>query len=588
MFRSFRNPVTKTGRTSNTTGSRIRSSARTLRENTVSLVEAAKARVRQTAPGQGYTDATAKRKNTASADYAGENARKKAYGAGAGKFGQRQAKYQGMKSASAPAGSTTGYKAGYAVGKQVAASRYKSGLSSYSPGGRTGLEKNTGKKMALVARREATDAYRAGASTVRETASTVAIGAKQVARGAVRGGKVVGKVASGSYKAGQKVVFGTQDALRGVARGFRYAAQGNLQTAKYSTMNALNAAKYGRSRLDRMAAPINAVAERGLSLVARGGSAAILAAGRGVSKVAGAASGAYKNRRYAKARTAWNAANPPKMKRAGVFGNTGMQQTPMGKNSVAQGIRYQAAMAKKQAKQSAPAQTAAAAPQPKGMSTVAKARYANAQRMRNQGYTPQQITAAAKSMKRGSAFTQKPAGAAKWGGKAAPNWSAYQPTGGSSRPPQAAPQTQAAAVSSATGKGYKQLRPKVTASGGLAGVALAKAIRQKKAPQSGSPVRSLRDMPDYNSPIIPKGSTYAGNGGVSFSDENGIRARSYEYYKTPEGKMVQKELLPESVAQTVENVKRGRGRPKLTDEQRAASAERKKQLRRENRQKRAQ
>lgn len=563
MFRSVRNPVTKSGRTTNTTGSRIRSSARTLRENTASLVEAAKARVRQTSPGAGYSAATANRKNTASADYAGENARKRAYNAGAGKIGQRQAKYQGMKSASAPQGASTGYRAGYSVGKRVAAGRYKAGLQAYSPSGRTGLENRTIRNAGLVARREASDAYRAGASTVKATAQTAAIGAKQVARGAVRGGKIAAKAAARTYSVGQKVVFGTQSALGGIGRGFRYAAHGNYQTARYATMNAANAVKHGRSMADRIAAPINNAVEKGIdSAIVRPGRAAILGAGRAASAVAGVASNAIKNRQYAKARQNWNAANPPKMKRAGVFFNTGMQQTPMGRNSVAAGVRYQAAMAKKQAKQTAAAAPAPAAPT-RQLSKAAQVRLANVRQMKQKGYTKSQIIQASGAAKRGQPFAQKPAGPARWGNKAAPNWAAFQPNaGGQNQPPATPKATPLSQAATAVVSGIRS-KKKAVPSGNVAKYAgLVSGIRSRTtAARSSSAFQSMRSDPSYNSPIIPRGS-----------------AMTAPVTQAPASKP--QALIPDAV----EPPKRGKGRPKLTPEQQAASKARRAELQRQRRQ----
>lgn len=129
-FRSFRNPVSKRGATSNTTGSRIRSSARTLREKSASLVQQARSKVKSSSPVQGYQHATAQRKVAGSAAAAGETARKRAYHATKIDTERRQATYQGIKNAPAPSGSGFGYRAGYRIGAKVAASKYKSNVAT--------------------------------------------------------------------------------------------------------------------------------------------------------------------------------------------------------------------------------------------------------------------------------------------------------------------------------------------------------------------------------------------------------------------------------------------------------------------------
>lgn len=128
-FRSFRNPVTKKGATSNTTGSRIRSSARTLREKSASLVQQARSKVSSSSPVKGYQHATAARKVAGSAAAAGEIARKRAFHKTTDDAARRQAAYQGIKKSPAPAGSSLGYRAGYRVGAQVAAGKYKSNVA---------------------------------------------------------------------------------------------------------------------------------------------------------------------------------------------------------------------------------------------------------------------------------------------------------------------------------------------------------------------------------------------------------------------------------------------------------------------------
>lgn len=129
-FRSFRNPMTKKGSTSNTTGSRIRSSARTLREKSASLVQQARSKVKSSSPVQGYQHATAQRKVAGSASAAGETARKRAYHATTSDSGRRQAAYQGIKNAPAPSGASFGYRTGYRLGAQVAAGKYKSNVTA--------------------------------------------------------------------------------------------------------------------------------------------------------------------------------------------------------------------------------------------------------------------------------------------------------------------------------------------------------------------------------------------------------------------------------------------------------------------------
>lgn len=614
MFRSFRNPISKAGRTTNTTGSRIRSSVRTLRENSASLVEAARARARQTAPAQGYSAATASRSSRTSADYAGENARKKAYNAGSSRFEQRQARYQATKSAPAPAGSSIGYRAGYAVGRQAAAGKYKANLTmkastttqvqrpfmqggtftKTTKTGRTGLENQAVRRTSLVARREATDAYRAGASVAKEAAQTAAVGAKQVARTAVRGGKVAAKAAQATYSAGQKVVFGSKEIASGIGRGFKYAYHGQAHRVR----GWKKAARNGTSWADRRAAPINAVAEKGYGLVAKAGSAAILGAGRGISKLAGAASNVVKNRQYVKARQAWNIANPQKPSGANFFVGRGIKTTPMGKNAVVAGFKYQQAMAQRRGNRLAAKAAAAAAanpaptpaPAPKqarfavgtksgqaasaAVRPIARARQANALRMQQQGFTRQQVIQAAQSNKRGGTFTQKPAGAAAWGNKAAPNWSAFQPgAGGQNQPPvqptaQPAAQAAPAMASSATVASVRaKVKLRQNQNSNPFGLTVGK-VRQKQAAaeqlRTASAFRSMRDDPGYNQPIVSRGATITAP--VTQAPAS-----------TPQA------LIPEVVAPAAEPAKRGRGRPKLTPEQAEAARIKRNQARVERR-----
>lgn len=128
MFRSMRNPVTKTGRTSNTTGSRIRTSARTIREQTGNLVQNARKKVSMSSPVLGYKHATSPRSVPGSAAAAGEKARKKSYGQGQTTRHGRRAAYSAIKTAKAPSDAPLGYKAGYAVGARVAGSTYKQNI----------------------------------------------------------------------------------------------------------------------------------------------------------------------------------------------------------------------------------------------------------------------------------------------------------------------------------------------------------------------------------------------------------------------------------------------------------------------------
>lgn len=129
-FRSFRSPMSKRGATSNTTGSRIRSSARTLREKSASLVQQARSKVKSSSPVQGYKHATAQRKVAGSASAAGETARKRAYHATTSDTARRQAAYQGIKNAPSPSGASFGYRAGYRLGAKVAAGKYKSNVTT--------------------------------------------------------------------------------------------------------------------------------------------------------------------------------------------------------------------------------------------------------------------------------------------------------------------------------------------------------------------------------------------------------------------------------------------------------------------------
>lgn len=128
MFRSMRNPVTKTGRTSNTTGSRVRTSARTIREQTGNLVQNARKKISMSSPALGYKHATSPRTVKGSAAASGENARKSSYNQGQTTEQGRAASYSAIKTAKAPSGAPLGYKAGYAVGARVAASKYKQNI----------------------------------------------------------------------------------------------------------------------------------------------------------------------------------------------------------------------------------------------------------------------------------------------------------------------------------------------------------------------------------------------------------------------------------------------------------------------------
>ncbi len=159
MFRSMRNPATKTGRTSNTFGSRIRTSARTIREQTGNLVQGIRKRAASTAPARGYQQATASRNVKGSAASYGESARKKAYNAGVKQTQSRAMQHRAIANAPSPLGSNLGYKVGFRLGSQVAASKYKGnirtklGVDRPNPHiqggtykdiqGRTGLESRT-------------------------------------------------------------------------------------------------------------------------------------------------------------------------------------------------------------------------------------------------------------------------------------------------------------------------------------------------------------------------------------------------------------------------------------------------------------
>ena len=124
MFRSMRNPVTKTGRTSNTTGSRIRTSARTIREQTGNLVQNARKKVSMSSPVLGYKHALSSDNVPGSAIDAAFRA---AYPRKTMK-GAISAGYSAIKTAKAPSDAPLGYKAGYAVGARVAGSTYKQSI----------------------------------------------------------------------------------------------------------------------------------------------------------------------------------------------------------------------------------------------------------------------------------------------------------------------------------------------------------------------------------------------------------------------------------------------------------------------------
>lgn len=140
FMRSMRNPSTKAGGTSNTTGSRIRSSARTIREGTVSLVQKARAKV----GGAGYAHGASSNKGVkGSAGQIKQTAANQSKKAGDTLKQTRRNTVSALKSAPAPQGSSTRYAAGYRMGTNQAAKSYKSNVAANNPGRRTGLESRT-------------------------------------------------------------------------------------------------------------------------------------------------------------------------------------------------------------------------------------------------------------------------------------------------------------------------------------------------------------------------------------------------------------------------------------------------------------
>lgn len=332
MFRSMRNPVTKTGRTSNTTGSRIRTSARTIREQTGNLVQNARKKISTPSPvkraigaakavatspieyNRGRKLATAGRNTTGSYMNSYQNAYKndiadnkllykRLHEVGIShelpKIIRETKATRGYASNAAPVEPISGSKAfklGYRNSATKIQSRIRKSVPDWSAKQETrGTEKGSGEQASRVRQgvlnrlragaksgyrmpdasvRQAYNAQRFSASASFPGHTPVALASRGMA-GSFAAGYGVGKLAKRAvqapvkaYGAGQKVTFGIQDALKGVGRGFKYAAQGNLQTAKYATMNAANAAYRGESMADRLASRIVNPIERGMQRLA--------------------------------------------------------------------------------------------------------------------------------------------------------------------------------------------------------------------------------------------------------------------------------------------------------------------------------
>ena len=140
FMRSMRNPSTKAGGTSNTTGSRIRSSARTIREGTVSLVQKARAKVGGAGYAHGDISNTGVKGSAGQIKQTAANQSKKA---GVTLKQTRRNTVSALKSTPAPQGSSVRYAVGYKMGTGQAAKSYKSNVAANNPGRRTGLESRT-------------------------------------------------------------------------------------------------------------------------------------------------------------------------------------------------------------------------------------------------------------------------------------------------------------------------------------------------------------------------------------------------------------------------------------------------------------
>lgn len=381
FMRSMRNPSTKAGGTSNTTGSRIRSSARTIREGTVSLVQKARAKV----GGAGYAHGASSNKGVkGSAGQIKQTAANQSKKAGDTLKQTRRNTVSALKSAPAPQGSSTRYAAGYKMGTGQAAKSYKSNVAANNPGKRTGLESRTltqataaiiqGKRAALrgsmaidkgktfaqgvkmgsrmpdaslskvySAQRYADpkgidkSVTRVSHATAMTTAAGYGVG--KAARRTVQGVNAVqdapGKAAKAMFSTSRKVAGGLIDAARNnrLSLGTQNAMHNTIKPGIKSAVESFN----------RGAEKVFMGIGKGVGYAAAAPSLAVYHGGKALISGGNALVGGIKANMAASARmkvASASAMQSPRMTRAAGFGQVG-KTTPMGRNSIAQAVRIQ-------------------------------------------------------------------------------------------------------------------------------------------------------------------------------------------------------------------------------------------------------
>ena len=374
MFRSMRNPSTKTGATSNTTGSRIRSSARTIREGTVSLVQKARAKV----GGAGYAHGTSSNKGMkGSAGQIKQTAANQSRKAGDSLKQTRRNTVSALKSAPAPQGSGLRYKMGYKMGTGQAAKSYKANVAANNPGKRTGLESRTltqataaiiqGKRAALRGSM-AVDKGKTFATGVRMGSRMPDASMRQVYsaqryadpkgidKSVTRVSHATALTTAAGYgvgKAARKTVQGVNAIQDAPGR----AAKSLASTSRKVAGGLIDAARNNRLSLHAQNAMHNIVRPGVKNAVEKFNSGAekvFMGIGKGVGYAAAAPSLAVyhggkalisgiRNNMAASARmkaASAAAMKSPRMTRAAAIGQVG-RVTPMGRNSVVQSVRIQ-------------------------------------------------------------------------------------------------------------------------------------------------------------------------------------------------------------------------------------------------------
>ena len=380
MFRSMRNPSTMAGRTSNTTGSRIRSSARTIREGTVSLVQKARSK----AGGAGYAHGTSSDRGLkGSAGQIKQTAANQSKKSGATLQQTRQNTVAALKSAKAPANYGLMNKVGYKVGTRSVARAYKRNVAANNPGQRTGLESRTD-----LARQRASSVVSATAAKGKTFAQGVRMGSRMpdaslskvysaqryadprgIDKSVTRVSHATALTTAAGYgvgKAARRTVQGVNaiqdapgNAVRAMFSSSRKAAFGLVSTAGKVAGGFADAAKYNRTLQATKSYAMNAahnVVKPGIRSAVesfnRGAEKVFMGIGKGVGYAAAAPSlavyhggkalvGGIRANIAASARMkATNAAamKSPRMTPAASIGQQG-KFTPMGRHSVVQAVR---------------------------------------------------------------------------------------------------------------------------------------------------------------------------------------------------------------------------------------------------------